>query len=135
MNTPSGQAYNRDLYYQKLHKRLSMGGFLDAPVLRHKVTVNIILKTIEELFGVPSRLIRGPRRYAALSRYRKAACWMAVHWTSLSLTVIGRAMGGRDHSTIWSANKAVEDRPDLFDEVIEPCRAALKASGFDIIDD
>jgi len=132
MNTPSGQAYNRDLYYQKLHKRLSKDGLLDAPVLGRKVTVIIILKTIEELFNVPSRLVRGPRRYASLSRYRKAACWMAVQWTSHSLTVIGRTMGGRDHSTIWHASKDVEGSPHLFADIIGPCRAALKASGFDV---
>ena len=129
MNTPHPD--NRDLYYQKLHKRLSKDGLLDIPVIRRKVTVSIILETIEELFGVPARFVRGKMRTKSLIPYRKAACWMAVHWTSHSLSVIGKAIGRRDHSTIWHANKAVEDHPDLFDEIIEPCRAALNANGFD----
>lgn len=53
--------------------------------------------------GMDPQEVRGPRRFPRLVRCRRqiATELRAAPW-SMSLTEIGRALGGRDHTTILS---------------------------------
>ncbi len=53
--------------------------------------------------------IVGRRRRKALVRGRAAVSWIAREATLRSLPQIGRAMGGRDHSTIINQLRRAED--------------------------
>ncbi|MFC3442571.1 helix-turn-helix domain-containing protein [Sphingobium rhizovicinum] len=59
--------------------------------------------------GVNRRDITGPSRARAFFRPRAAVCWLAVELKLGSTTVIGRAIGQRDHTTIIDAHRRGED--------------------------
>lgn len=58
--------------------------------------------------GVPAREITGGQRHGPLLRARFMSAWLARRLTGHSLPVIGRAMGGRDHTSILSALRRME---------------------------
>lgn len=55
--------------------------------------------------GVHVRDITGRDRTPSCIRPRVAACWLAMELQLGSTTMIGRAIGGRDHSTILHAHR------------------------------
>jgi chromosomal replication initiation ATPase DnaA len=56
-------------------------------------------------FGVSDGAILGPTRSERICRARFAIAWVAQNGFGLSSTVIGRALGDRDHSTVLAAIK------------------------------
>jgi hypothetical protein len=71
-----------------------------ARVAPGRITVKSILVACAEAFGVGINEIVSPRKPRRISRARQAAMWLAHELTALSLPQIGRAIGGRDHTTI-----------------------------------
>lgn len=59
--------------------------------------------------GVPIADVMGERRLKRICRVRFASIWVIRRITALSLPQIGRAIGGRDHSTILNAIARAED--------------------------
>lgn len=66
-------------------------------------------------YGIPASEIFGSSRLKHIVRPRQLAFWVAHRDTDASLPDIGRAFGGRDHTTILHGIRAVEARmtPDL----------------------
>lgn len=56
-------------------------------------------------FAVPEGAILGPTRSERVCRARFAIAWVAHQAFGCSSTVIGRALGDRDHSTVLSSLK------------------------------
>lgn len=65
-----------------------------------RVTVGQIVKQVAEKYGVKPIDITSERRHHNLIVPRFEACWRARTETGYSLPHIGRAMGGRDHTSI-----------------------------------
>lgn len=70
-----------------------------------RVTIRSIIATVAEHYGVTSAEIRGPRKTHRIVLPRQIAMWIAYErgariW---SLPVVGRAFGGRDHTTALHA--------------------------------
>ena len=61
---------------------------------------DIVTSTCNE-WGVKRSLVIGPLRSKFLVQCRRAIAFRLHEW-GLSLGDIGRELGGRDHSTIWS---------------------------------
>ena len=66
-------------------------------------------------FGIPVALMRepfakGPVQEWTAARPRQAAMALSALLTERQLTVIGRMFGGRDHSTVIHASKAIAKR-------------------------
>ena len=78
--------------------------------------------------GTTRRDILGQRKTHALARARQIAVYV-VHWTTAhSLGEIGRRFGGRDHTTILHAIRAIGERAKsdatLRDDIEHVCAAA-----------
>jgi chromosomal replication initiator protein len=70
------------------------------------ITVQQIKRATAGYFGVPAENLEGPQRRRPLVYYRQLAMYLAREMTSASYSTIGRAFGGRDHTTvIYSVRK------------------------------
>jgi chromosomal replication initiator protein len=74
-----------------------------------KVTMDDIQKKICEHFGLKLSDLHGERRSRHLARPRQMAMYLCKQLTTKSLPDIGRAFGGRDHTTVLHAVRKVED--------------------------
>jgi chromosomal replication initiator protein len=68
-----------------------------------QATVRTIIETVSKVYVVMVQEMLGPRRAQALVDARHAAIVLAYIITKHSLPVIGRAFGGRDHTTVLHA--------------------------------
>ncbi len=82
-----------------------------ADILRaadRKITVEEIMRKVSEHYGLRISDLVGPRRSRAIARPRQVAVYLAKTLTSKSLPDIGRAFGGRDHTTVLHAVRRIE---------------------------
>jgi chromosomal replication initiator protein len=79
-----------------------------------RASVKHIQEEVAAFYGIPSEYMRIPDRVGSremrIARPRQVAMFFAQKLTGLPLTEIGRRFGGRDHSTVIHAKKAVEQR-------------------------
>ncbi len=68
-----------------------------------RVTAELIQVRVAEHFQVPQEELRGLRRQRSVLYPRQVAMYLCRTLTDLSLPEIGRAFGGRDHSTVFHA--------------------------------
>ncbi len=99
-------------------------------VSKQKVTLDGIVKKTAEFYNIRMSDITGARRTQAIARPRQIGMFLAKTLTSKSLPDIGRAFGGRDHTTVIHAVRKIEDLskhdPHLADE-IETLRRQIEA--------
>ena len=72
------------------------------------VTIEKIISEVARTYNVSPAEIRGMRRTANISAARQTAIYMVREITGMSMEDIGREFSGRDHSTIVSSLKAME---------------------------
>ena len=92
------------------------------------------VETVAAAFGVAASELRGRSRQRHLVEARQVAMYVLREATGLSLPAIGRALGGRDHTTVMHALERVRERlhhsPTLRErvgqvlEVVDGTRAA-----------
>lgn len=68
----------------------------------------IIIRLVVERFGVSKRDILSHRRTAAVVKPRMVACWLMRNFTTMSLPMIGRKLGRRDHTTVLNAVRKID---------------------------
>ena len=77
------------------------------------ITINMspeeVLSRVAQYFGIPPATLSGPSRQQTTTRARHCAIWLLRSLCALSLSEIGRLLGGRDHSTIRQALQKMED--------------------------
>jgi chromosomal replication initiator protein len=91
------------------HERVTLE--LAASVLRDVVhlqssaplTADGILSSVAQYYEIPRSDLTGPSRRQPLARQRQVAMYVCREHTDLSLPRIGRAFGGRDHTTVMYA--------------------------------
>lgn len=91
--------------HEILITRLEKSLFQSSPTLQ----IDQIVKQAMDLTGYTREEIVGPSRSSNLVRVRHAIMHEA-HNQGFSLTEIGRAMGGRDHTTVLNAIRKTNDR-------------------------
>ena len=67
------------------------------------VKIADVMKTVGEVHDVTVDQLKSKRRTQDLARARQIAMFLAREMTGASLNQIGRAFGGRDHSTVSHA--------------------------------
>lgn len=88
------------------------------------IMIHDIQRAAETLFGVSVLEQKSPRRIRHVTDVRQAAMAAAYMMTDKSLPQIGRAFGGRDHTTVLHAVNVARDRPHLA-EMVAAMRAML----------
>jgi len=95
-----------------LHQEITLA--MAEEVLRHYVnpepdqmTPERILAAVSDRFGVKIDLLCGPRRTQSIALPRQVAMYLMRQLTDHSLAEIGRAFGGRDHTTVLYACQKV----------------------------
>jgi hypothetical protein len=68
-----------------------------------KSPINIIIRAVGLFHDISELDIKGSSRLRPHVEARFEVCWLARQLTSLSTAEIGRALGGRDHSTVINA--------------------------------
>lgn len=71
-------------------------------------TADAIIDTVATEFRIPRRRLIHGGRAASLVRCRFIAMWLVRALTAASYPEIGRAFGGKDHSTVMHAVRTVE---------------------------
>ena len=96
-----------------LHQEITLA--MAEQVLQHyvnpepdRMTPERILAAVSDRFGVKLDLLCGPRRTQSVALPRQVAMHLMRQLTDLSLAEIGRAFGGRDHTTVLYACEKVE---------------------------
>jgi len=86
------------------------GALRDLLALQDKlVTVDNIQKTVAEYYKIRVSDLLSTRRSRSVARPRQLAMGLAKELTSHSLPEIGKAFGGRDHTTVLHACRKVEE--------------------------
>lgn len=67
------------------------------------LTANDIINQVAMYSGASRDELIGPSRRQPLARYRQVAMYLCREYTDLSLPKIGKAFGGRDHTTVLHA--------------------------------
>jgi hypothetical protein len=68
----------------------------------------IVLRIVVEQLGISKRDIISERRTAEVMRPRMIACWLMRKATTMSLPMIGRKIGRRDHTTVLNACRKID---------------------------
>jgi len=88
-----------------------------------QVTVDQIMASTAEYFGVTLEDLRGHSRSRVLVNARQVAMYLCRELTDLSLPRIGQAFGGRDHTTVMHADRKIRqqmaERRSLFNQIAE----------------
>ncbi len=81
----------------------------DVLALQDKlVTIENIIKTVAEYYKIKVSDLTSKRRTSSLARARQIAMALAKELTNHSLPEIGRAFGGRDHTTVLHAFRRIQ---------------------------
>ena len=93
------------------------------------IPLALIQRHVALTFGLAPRELCSERQSKPIAEARHIAMWLAYEMTGLSLVRIGRAFGGRDHTTVRNALEKAEIRmerqSDLANQVAE-IRAAIE---------
>ncbi len=67
---------------------------------RHHVTTSVIVETVAHFYGVDLKVLKGRQRSRNIVVPRQVAMYLMREETDASLVEIGKALGGRDHTTV-----------------------------------
>ena len=80
----------------------------DAEPRRHEVTIEDILSAVTARYNIRLAELQSKKRTRSVTLPRQVCMYLARQLTRHSLEEIGGYFGGRDHSTVLHANRAVE---------------------------
>ncbi len=88
-----------------------------------EIGVQLIMDTVSEYFQLTIEDLCSPSRSRNLVTARQIAMYLVRELTDLSLPKIGKAFGGRDHTTVMHANTKISglmaERRNVYDQVQE----------------
>lgn len=96
-----------------------------SPDQAREITPEIIISTVAEHFGLKAADIASTKRNKEVVYPRQIAMYLCRDLTSTPLTVIGKCMGGRDHTTVMHGIEKVRDTLDT-DETLRSTIDILK---------
>jgi len=95
------------------------------------VRVETIQRVVAQKYSVDAKDLKGHQRTASIALPRQVAMYLSCVMSDLSSTDIGRAFGGKDHSTVLHARKKIEKKIEedpFFLELINRLQADIKAA-------
>ncbi len=115
VNKVAGMAH---IYQRAIDIDLAREALRDLlPPPSSRVSVDGIVRTVADHFGVPVKDLMGKRRSKSIAHPRQICMFLARRLTSHSLEEIGGYFGGRDHTTVMYAydkiRREAEDSQDL----------------------
>jgi chromosomal replication initiator protein len=88
-----------------------------------EVSVQLIMDEVADYFSLTVEDLCSPSRSRQLVTARQIAMYLARELTDLSLPRIGKAFGGRDHTTVMHAKQKIaglmQERRTIYDQVQE----------------
>jgi len=90
------------------------------------VTIENIQKTVAEYFKIRLADLSGKGRARSIARPRQIAMSIAKDLTTKSLPEIGKAFGGRDHTTVLHACRKINELKDSDSAVKEDCANLIR---------
>ncbi|MEK7233721.1 MAG: chromosomal replication initiator protein DnaA [Elusimicrobiota bacterium] len=94
------------------------------------VRIETIQRVVSLKYSVDVKDLKGHQRTISISMPRQVAMYLSCVMTELSSTDIGRAFGGKDHSTVLHARKKIEKKIEedpFFLELVNRLQADIKA--------
>jgi chromosomal replication initiator protein len=101
-------------------------------IVKHQqleLNVEYVMKAVAEYMGVTVEDLKSKTRKQPIASVRQIAMFFCQRYTHESVKVIGETFGGRDHSTVTHATKAVErkaKKDDAFKSQLEGIKAKMK---------
>jgi chromosomal replication initiator protein len=102
--------------------------------LPHDASSPVHIETIQRLvahkYSLDVKDLKGQQRTASIALPRQLAMYIACIMTDLSSTDIGRAFGGRDHTTVLHARKKIQkmlDEDPFFLELVNKLQSDIKS--------
>ncbi len=95
------------------------------------VRAETILRIVAQKYSVDVKDLKGHQRTASITLPRQVAMYLSCVMTELSSTDIGRAFGGKDHSTVLHARKKIEKKVEedpFFLELMNKLQSDIKAA-------
>ncbi|HVV83989.1 MAG TPA: chromosomal replication initiator protein DnaA [Kofleriaceae bacterium] len=86
----------------------TLGGAIARP--REHITVDTVIKAVASYYGVKAVDLKSPRRHRSIAGPRAVAMYLARQHTKDSYPDLGRAFGGKHHTTVISAVEKIVDR-------------------------
>lgn len=86
----------------------ALAGHVAEESRKAKPTVPDLIAAASDLTGVAPELFTAARKDRRTARARQLVMYLACYHTDLSLSAIGQALGGRDHSTVLHGRDKVE---------------------------
>jgi len=129
VNRLAGMAH---IYQRPVNMEMTRTALRDiVPPTPHRVSVDSIVRTVAEHFGVPVRDLMGKRRTKSIAYPRQICMFLARRLTPHSLEEIGGYFGGRDYTTVMYAfdkiRRAVKEDADL-SQTLQQLTSRLKSS-------
>lgn len=90
-----------------------------------QLTIPAIQRTVAQHFGVTVDGLKAPTKRRDYAVPRQVAMFLAREMTGASMTAIGDAFGGRDHTTVMHAHKAISRRMEAdmdFESDVDACQ-------------
>ncbi|MDX1658103.1 MAG: helix-turn-helix domain-containing protein, partial [Nitriliruptorales bacterium] len=88
-----------------------------------EISVQLIMEEVANYFNLTLDDLCSPSRSRQLVTARQIAMYLVREMTDLSLPRIGKAFGGRDHTTVMHANnkiaKLMQEKRAIYDQVNE----------------
>ena len=81
-------------------------------VFQKKISIELIQQNVSSYFNLTVSEMAAPRRSINIARPRQIAMYLSKEITSFSYPEIGKAFGGKDHTTIMHAVKKIESLSD-----------------------
>jgi len=104
--TDAGKDGVKPLTVERVTEELA--GLFDEEA-RDKITPDVIQRVVADYYRIPETDMTSKRRTAQVAFARQVAMSLCTKLTSMALTAIGDAFGGRDHGTVIHAKKRVDD--------------------------
>ena len=79
---------------------------------QREITIDNIVKVVCDYYGIELDTFNSAKRTRDVAQARQVAMYLAKQHTKSPLTVIGSAIGGRNHTTVLHSCKAVTDLID-----------------------
>jgi len=92
-----------------------------------RISIDEIQKQVVQHFGLRMTDLLSPRRARAVARPRQLAMYLAKQLTTCSLPEIGRAFGGRDHTTVAHAVQTIDSLMANDAALADSCAALKRA--------
>jgi len=90
--------------------RLALGASGSVSSAKAEISIGSIISVVVEYYGVKPADLQSKRRQKSIAHPRQVCMYLARKYTRYSLEEIGGFFGGRDHTTVMHAVKAVDER-------------------------